>query len=172
MDVPTTQNPALVTDLEINLGICQHAFKFLPNTVSDKNSWDTFFLVVLPLSLSKLFIAVQSPNLVHQHWGDKETQKSPNNFDWDCRRILREMADCKQSTEDRSTYCTFSTFSRIKISPKEEMEGYFKLEQKIYIIQISLGSSLFSFNQGMVSYLKMSFSNKKQKLSTKARMEP
>ena len=114
MDVPTTQNPALVTDLEINLGICQHAFKFLPNTVSDKNSWDTFFLVVLPLSLLKLFIAVQSPNLVHQHWGDKETQKCPNNFDWDCRRILREMADCKQSTEDRSTYCTFSTFSRIK----------------------------------------------------------
>ena len=41
MDVPTTQNPALVTDLEINLGICQHAFKFLPDTVSDKNSWDT-----------------------------------------------------------------------------------------------------------------------------------
>ena len=41
MDVPTTQNPALVTDLEINLGICQHAFKFLPDTVSDKNNWDT-----------------------------------------------------------------------------------------------------------------------------------
>ena len=52
------------------------------------------------------------------------------------------------------------------------MEGYFKLEQKKNIIQISLGSSLFSFNQGMVSYLKMSFSNKKQKLSTRARMEP
>ena len=80
------------------------------------------------------------------------------------------MADCKQSTEDRSTYCTFSTFSRIKISPKEEMEGYFKLEQKKNIIQISLGSSLFSFNQGMVSYLKMSFLNKKQ--PTKARTEP
>ena len=43
-----------------------------------------FFLLLLPLSLSKLFIAVQSPNLVHQHWGDKETQKCPNNFDWDC----------------------------------------------------------------------------------------
>ena len=43
-----------------------------------------FFLLVPPLSLSKLFIAVQSPNLVHQHWGDKEAQKCPNNFDWDC----------------------------------------------------------------------------------------
>ena len=41
MDAPTNQNPALVTDLEINLHICQHALKFLPNTVSDKNSWDT-----------------------------------------------------------------------------------------------------------------------------------
>ena len=36
-----------------------------------------FFLLVLPLSLSKLFIAVQSPNLVHRHRGDKETQKCP-----------------------------------------------------------------------------------------------
>ena len=43
-----------------------------------------FFLLVPPLSLSKLLIAVQSPNLVHQHWGNKETQKCPNNFDWDC----------------------------------------------------------------------------------------
>ena len=34
--------------------------------------------------LVPLNIAVQSPNLVHQHWGDKETQKCPNNFDWDC----------------------------------------------------------------------------------------
>ena len=41
MDAPTNPNPALVTDLEISLGICQHVFKFLPNTVSDKNSWDT-----------------------------------------------------------------------------------------------------------------------------------
>ena len=46
-----------------------------------------FFLLVLPLSLSKLFIAAQSPNLVHQHWGDKETQKCPNNFEWDCSMI-------------------------------------------------------------------------------------
>ena len=45
------------------------------------------FLLVLPLSLSKLFIAAQSPNLVYQHWGDKETQKCPNNFEWDCSMI-------------------------------------------------------------------------------------
>ena len=46
-----------------------------------------FFLLVLPLSFSKLFIAAQSPNLVHQHWGDKDTQKCPNNFEWDCSMI-------------------------------------------------------------------------------------
>ena len=39
---------------------------------------------MLPSSLSKLFIAVRSPNLVHQHWGDKETPECPNHFDWDC----------------------------------------------------------------------------------------
>ena len=41
MDAPTNQNTELVTDLEINLPFCQHAFKFLPDTVSDKNSWET-----------------------------------------------------------------------------------------------------------------------------------
>ena len=39
-------------------------------------------------SLSKLFIAVRSPNLVHQHWGDKETPKCPNHFDWDCSFLI------------------------------------------------------------------------------------
>lgn len=32
---------SLVTNLQINLHICQRTFKFLPDTVSDKNSWDT-----------------------------------------------------------------------------------------------------------------------------------
>ena len=41
MDTQQTKSPSLVTDLQINLCICQHAFKFLPDTVSDKNSWDT-----------------------------------------------------------------------------------------------------------------------------------
>ena len=40
MDTQQTKSPSLVTDLQINR-ICQHAFKFLPDTVSDKNSWDT-----------------------------------------------------------------------------------------------------------------------------------
>ena len=44
-----------------------------------------FFLLVLPSSLSKLFRAVRSPNLVRQHWGYKETPKCPNHCDWDCR---------------------------------------------------------------------------------------
>ena len=51
-----------------------------------------FFVLMLLLSLSKLFIAVQSPNLVHQHWGDKETQKCPNNFDWDCSCLVNKNA--------------------------------------------------------------------------------
>ena len=41
MDNEQTTSPSLVNDLQINLRICQHAFKFLPDTVSDKNSWDT-----------------------------------------------------------------------------------------------------------------------------------
>ena len=41
MDAQQTKSPSLVTDLQINLRICQHAFKFLPDTVSDKKSWDT-----------------------------------------------------------------------------------------------------------------------------------
>ena len=41
MDAQQTKSPSLVTDPQINLRICQHAFKFLPVTVSDKNSWDT-----------------------------------------------------------------------------------------------------------------------------------
>ena len=32
-----------------------------------------------------LFIAVNSPNLAHQHWeGQKKTAKRPDNFDRDC----------------------------------------------------------------------------------------
>ena len=36
-----TKSVSLVTDLPVNLRICQHAFKVLPDTISDKNSWDT-----------------------------------------------------------------------------------------------------------------------------------
>ena len=41
MDAQQTKNLSLVTDLQVNLCICQRAFKFLRDTVSDKNSWDT-----------------------------------------------------------------------------------------------------------------------------------
>ena len=41
MDAQQTKSPSLVTNLQINPRICQHAFKFLPDTVSDKNRWDT-----------------------------------------------------------------------------------------------------------------------------------
>ena len=32
-----------------------------------------------------MFIAFNSPNLVHQHWKEKKTTKSPKNFDLDSR---------------------------------------------------------------------------------------
>ena len=41
MDAQQTKSQSLVTDLQINPRICQHAFKFLSDTVSDKNRWDT-----------------------------------------------------------------------------------------------------------------------------------
>ena len=36
--------------------------------------------------MQKNFVKIWIPNLVHQHWVDKGTQKCPNmyNFDWDC----------------------------------------------------------------------------------------
>ena len=42
MDAQQTKSPLLVTDLQINLRICQHAFKFLPDTVSDKTPFFPF----------------------------------------------------------------------------------------------------------------------------------
>ena len=41
MDTEQSKSPSLVTDPQIHPCICQHAFKFLPDTVLDKNSWDT-----------------------------------------------------------------------------------------------------------------------------------
>ena len=61
---------------------------------------------MLPSSLSKLFIAVRSPNLVHQHWGDKETLKCPNHFDWDCSFLII-------NHKDLLTYLQFYICSRI-----------------------------------------------------------
>ena len=52
----------------------------------NKNTWDTstqrrFFSVFARLLvLLMLFIAVNSPNLAHQHWDGKKTAKCPNNF--------------------------------------------------------------------------------------------
>ena len=39
-----------------------------------------------------LFIAFNSPNLVHQHWKEKKTTKSPKNFDLDSRGGGRDSA--------------------------------------------------------------------------------
>ena len=57
-------------------------------TLSDKDSWDSspdafffFLLLVRLLVFSMLFIAVNSPNLEHQHWEGKKTVKCPNSFD-------------------------------------------------------------------------------------------
>ena len=46
-----------------------------------------FLLLARPLVLQMLFIAVNSPNLAHQHWEGKKIVKRPNNFDWDCRFV-------------------------------------------------------------------------------------
>ena len=40
-----------------------------------------FSLLVRFLLLTMLLIAVNSPNLAHQHWEGKKTAKWPNNFD-------------------------------------------------------------------------------------------
>ena len=60
MDGPTNQKPVVVTDVPINLHICQHAFKFLRDTLSDKTIWDTqtkrcFFPSCAPLVPLKVF---------------------------------------------------------------------------------------------------------------------
>ena len=47
-----------------------------------------FSLLACLLVLPMLFIAVNSPNLAHQHWEGKKTAKCPNNFDWDCSFLL------------------------------------------------------------------------------------
>ena len=86
MDAQQTKSQSLVTDLQINPRICQHAFKFLPDTVSDKNSWDTltkhcFFpsrdpLVPLKVLYRGLVTKSCTPTL-----RGKETPKCPNHFD-------------------------------------------------------------------------------------------
>ena len=43
-----------------------------------------FLLLARLLVLPMLVIAVNSPNLAHQHWEGKETAKRPNNLDGDC----------------------------------------------------------------------------------------
>ena len=60
MDAQQTKSPSLVTDLQINLCICQYAFKFLPDTVSDKKIVGTllypnavFSLLVLTVKTCK-----------------------------------------------------------------------------------------------------------------------
>ena len=55
MDAQQTKSPSLVTDLQINPRICQHTFKFLPDTVSDKNRWDTLAKPCLFPSRAHLF---------------------------------------------------------------------------------------------------------------------
>ena len=40
-----------------------------------------FSLLACLLVLPMFFIAVNSPNLAHQHWEGKKTTRCPNNFD-------------------------------------------------------------------------------------------
>ena len=61
--------------------------KFNPRSSANQlsNNWALVHLLVLPM----LFIAVNSPNLVHQHWKDQKTAKCPKPlgycFIWPCK---------------------------------------------------------------------------------------
>ena len=73
------------------------------HAVSDKNTWDTFtqrcFFTSGPCPCSPnvdyMCIAVNSPNLAHQHWEGKKTAKCPNNFDWECGWKLKQIIRVK-----------------------------------------------------------------------------
>ena len=83
---------ASMTEWQLNLSSCQRLFKllqFLLQHSLTQSSWDNStqhcFLTSGPSPHSPmLFIAVNSPNLMHQHWEGQKTAKCPNKFDWDC----------------------------------------------------------------------------------------
>ena len=104
-------------------------------------------------------------------------------IEWPDQFRTKEKGTASQSTSKKRS--TYFAFSEIHISPKEEMEvliHYFQLlkpryqlehchqvhqEKKMnaifvmHWVKINLGSSLFSFYQGMVRTIKMSFLQKK-----------
>ena len=55
MDAQQTKSPSLVTDLQINLRIYQHAFKFLPDTVSVKMVGTLWGLLVPSMLVYKIW---------------------------------------------------------------------------------------------------------------------
>ena len=76
-----------------NTGLHFYLFITWRKSVTAKNSWDTFSQRCFCTScFLMLFIAFNSPNLVHQHWKEKKTTKSPKNFDLDSRGGGRDSA--------------------------------------------------------------------------------
>ena len=65
------------------------------------------FFILIPLAhllvLSMLFIAVNSPNLAHQHWLGKRTIKYANNFYWDY--FNTEVGGCMAHLRGTSKTC-------------------------------------------------------------------
>ena len=98
-----------------------------------------FFLLVLTSSLSKLFIALRSPNLVHQHWGDKKTPKCPNHFDWDCSAKLAKDKDSPNTFFHLRAHLAPSGYST---SSKANKSGEIKTMADIHVARMRKGHSL------------------------------
>ena len=88
-------------------------------TIPDKNTAivgtlkgnNVFSFLVLSLSLPMLFIAIQSPNRVHQYWGDEKSQKCPSSFDWDCS-LMQSILGILYSVSPMQNFCILAWCSR------------------------------------------------------------
>ena len=87
------------------------------------NNWALVHLLVLPM----LFIAVNSPNLVHQHWKDQKTAKCPKPlgycFIWPCKQrslncLISDIA-CISIPTFMAQYFLLPLFLKVYISCKE-----------------------------------------------------
>ena len=99
--------------------------KFNPRSSANQlsNNWALVHLLVLPM----LFIAVNSPNLVHQHWKDQKTAKCPKPlgycFIWPCKHrslncLISDIA-CISIPTFMAQYFLLPLFLKVYISCKE-----------------------------------------------------
>ena len=99
--------------------------KFNPRSSANQlsNNWALVHLLVLPM----LFIAVNSPNLVHQHWKDQKTAKCPKPlgycFIWPFKHrslncLISDIA-CISIPTFMAQYFLLPLFLKVYISRKE-----------------------------------------------------